>query len=198
MEALATKTTNSPLGAMPVSKGERLELQKKLYNYIIAKWNKSNKDHMLLNRSEISRAIGCEVNRVSNIVISLIDKGLIEMGRLKKRSADIYNVFSIKTAPNYYLTRYQQDILTCLKNRKGTYECYELVCKVGIEYFTLIKELKDLKEKALIDMWYSKDSHDIYAYNVKNNSKGEYKTSLIDFFYSQQDRIKIRKEKKSF
>ncbi len=60
----------------------------------------------------------------------------------------------------------------------------------------MVKELKDLKEKGLIDMWHSKDGEG-YAYNVKNNSKGEYEAILIEFFYSPQDRIKIRKEKKS-
>ncbi|MFP6292058.1 hypothetical protein ACLGDZ_03200 [Helicobacter pylori] len=45
-------------------------------------------------------------------------------------------------------------------------------------------------------MWHSKNS-DGYAYNVKNNEKGEYEAILIEFFYSQQDRIKMRKEKKS-
>ncbi|WQU78673.1 hypothetical protein KVF02_02210 [Helicobacter pylori] len=43
-------------------------------------------------------------------------------------------------------------------------------------------------------MWPSKDS-DGYAYNVKGNHKGEYEAILIKFFYTQQDRIKIRKEK---
>ncbi|TPH32474.1 hypothetical protein [Helicobacter pylori] len=60
----------------------------------------------------------------------------------------------------------------------------------------MIKELKGLKEKALIDMWHSKNS-DGYAYNVKDNKKGEYEALLIEFFYGQQERIKIRKEKKS-
>ncbi len=147
-----------------------------------------------LNRAEISQAIGCEVHRVSNIVNSLNDKGLIEIDRLKKRSVDIYNVFKIRTAPNHDLTQEQQDLLIYLKNRKGAYDCNELAYKVAIEYFPMIKELKDLKEKGLIDMWHSKNS-DGYAYNVKNNSKGEYETSLIEFFYSQQDRIKIRREK---
>lgn len=45
-------------------------------------------------------------------------------------------------------------------------------------------------------MWHSKE-RDGYAYNVKNNSKGEYEATLIKFFYSQQDRIKIREQKKS-
>ncbi|MGL2361449.1 hypothetical protein ACOWK0_07815 [Helicobacter pylori] len=196
MEALATKTTKPTLEPIPVNKGERLELQKKLYNYIITKWDKSNKDFIPLNRAEISQAIGCEIHRVSNIVNSLIDKGLIEMDRLKKRNVDIYEVFSIRTATNYDLTQEQQDILIYLHHRKGAYNCDELSYKVAMEYFPLIKEVKGLKEKGLIDMWHSKDS-DGYAYNVKNNSKGEYEAILIDFFFSQQDRIKIRKEKKS-
>lgn len=196
MEALATKTTKPTLEPIPVNKGERLELQKKLYNYIITKWNKSNKDIIPLNRAEISQAIGCEVHRVSSIVYSLTDKGLIEVDRLKKRNVDIYNVFRIRTGPNYDLSQEQQDLLIYIKNRKGAYDCEELAYKVSMEYFPMIKELKGLKEKELINMWYSKDS-DGYAYNVKNNPKGEYEASLIEFFYSQQDRIKIRKEKKS-
>ncbi len=60
----------------------------------------------------------------------------------------------------------------------------------------MIKELKGLKEKGLIDMWHSKDS-DGYAYNVKNNLKGKFEATLIEFFYSHHDRIRIRKEKKS-
>ncbi|MDU9711565.1 hypothetical protein RGC52_07610 [Helicobacter pylori] len=54
--------------------------------------------------------------------------------------------------------------------------------------------MKELKEKGIVDMWYSKGS-DGYTYNVKNNKKGAYEASLIDFFYSEQDRINIRKEK---
>ncbi|GHQ64908.1 hypothetical protein VN0401_00020 [Helicobacter pylori] len=73
MEA-ATKTTKPTLEPIPVNKGERLELQKKLYNYIITKWNKSDKNNIPLNRAEISQAIGCAIHRVSNIVNSLIDK----------------------------------------------------------------------------------------------------------------------------
>ncbi len=57
MEALATKTTNPTLQPIPVTKGERLELQKKLYNYIIKKWNIKDKDYIQLNRAEISQAI---------------------------------------------------------------------------------------------------------------------------------------------
>ncbi|GAA6982771.1 hypothetical protein HpCHC60_06850 [Helicobacter pylori] len=74
MEALATKTTKPILETISVSKGERLELQKKLYNYIITKWNESDKDFIPLNRAEISQAIGCAIHRVSNIVNALIDK----------------------------------------------------------------------------------------------------------------------------
>lgn len=195
MEALATKATKPTLETIPVNKGERLELQKKLYNYIIEKWNNSNENNIPLNRAEISQAIGCQVHRVSSIVNSLIDKGVIEMDRLKKRSVDIYNVFKIRTATNYDLTQEQQDILIYLKNRKGAYNCDELAYRVAMEYFSMIKELKGLKEKGLIDMWHSKDSEG-YSYNLKNNEKGEYETTLIEFFYSKQDRIKIRKEKK--
>ncbi|GAA7053511.1 hypothetical protein HpCHN10_00370 [Helicobacter pylori] len=72
----------------------------------------------------------------------------------------------------------------------------ELANKVAIEYFPLVNELKGLKERALIDMWSSKES-DGYSYNVKNNKKGEYEARLIEFFYSQQDREKICKEKRS-
>ncbi|WRD33090.1 hypothetical protein E5K52_07745 [Helicobacter pylori] len=169
METLATKTTKPTLEPIPVNKGERLELQKKLYNYIITKWNNSNEAYITLNRSEISQAIGCEVHRVSNIVSSLVDKGLIEMDRLKTRSVDIYHVFRIRAATNYDLTQEQQDILIYLHHRKGTYIVDELSGKVAIEYFPLVKELKDLKEKGLIDMWYSKDS-DGYAYNVKSET----------------------------
>ena len=194
MGALATKTTNPTIETIPVNKGERLELQKKLYNYIIAKWNNTNENNIPLNRAEISQAIGCEVHRVSNIVNSLIDKGVIEIDRLKKRSVDIYNVFSIRTATNYDLTQEQKDILIYLHHRKGAYNCDELAYRVAMEYFQMIRELKDLKEKGLIDMWHSKDSEG-YSYNVKNNKKGEYEAILIEFFYSQQDRIKIRKEK---
>lgn len=196
MEALATKTAKPTLEPIPVSKGERLELQKKLYNYIITKWNNTNQDSIPLNRVEISQAIGCEIYRVSNIVNSLIDKGLIEMDRLKKRLVDIYNVFSIRTAPNYDLTPEQQDILIYLRHRKCAYDCYELANRVAMEYFPMVKELKDLKEKGLIDMWHSKCSEG-YAYNIKNNSKGEFGASLIEFFYSKQDRINRKKERKS-
>ncbi len=90
----------------------------------------------------------------------------------------------------------QQEILIYLHHRKGAYSVCELANRVAIEYFTIVKGLKDLKEKGLIDMWHSKD-RDGYAYNVKNNSKGAYEAVLIEFFYSHQDRIKIRKEKKS-
>lgn len=194
MEALATKTTKPKLEPIEVTKGERLELQKKLYNYIIKKWNKSEKDDISLNRAEISQAIGCEVHRVSNITNALIDKKLIEIERLKKRNVDIYSVFKIRPAPDYDLTKEQQDILIYLKNRKGAYGVDELTSKVAIEYHLLVKELKDLKEKGLIDMWHSKNS-DGYAYNIRNNSKGEYECLLIEFFSSGQDRVKRRKEK---
>lgn len=196
MGALATKTTNPILETIPVSKGERLQLQKKLYNYIITKWNESDKDSISLNRAEISRAIECGINRVSNIVNALIDKGLVEMDRLKKRSIDIYKVFGIRTAPNYDLTQDQQDILIYLHHRKDAHNVSDLSNKVAMEYFGLVKALKELKEKALIDMWYSKES-DGYAYNVKSNEKGEWVSRLIEFFYSEQDRDKIRKEKKT-
>lgn len=194
MEALATKTTKPILELIPVNNGERLELQKKLYNYIIAKWNKSGKDNIPLNRDEIRKAIGCEVRIVSNIVNSLIDKNLIEMDRLKKRLIDIYSVFKIRTAPNYDLTPEQKDILIYLKNRKDAHDVNQLSRKVAIEYYLLVKELKDLKEKGLIHMWYSKDA-DGYAYNIKNNSKGEYEARLVEFFFSEQDREQRRKEK---
>lgn len=194
MEALATKTTKPKLEPIEITKGERLELQKKLYNYIIEKWNKTDKFNIPLNRLEISQAIGCEVHRVSNITNSLIDKKLIEMERLKKRLIDIYSVLKIRTAPNYELTQEQQDILIYLKNRKGAYVVDELANKVAIEYYLLVNELKDLKEKGLIEMWHSKNSEG-YAYNVKHNSKGEYECLLIEFFFSEQDRIKRRKEK---
>lgn len=194
MGALATKTTKPTLEPIEVTKGERLELQKKLYNYIIKKWNKSDKDNIPLNRAEISKSIGCKVHRVSNIINSLIDKNLIEMGRLKKRNVDIYSVFKIRTAPNYELTLEQQDILIYLKNRKDAYDVNELSSKVAIEYYLLVKELKELKEKGLIEMWHSKNSEG-YAYNIRNNSKGEYECLLIEFFFSEQDRIKKRKEK---
>lgn len=196
MEALATKTTKRTLEPIPVTKGERLEMQKKLYNYIVAKWNNTNQDNIPLNRAEISQAIGCETHRVSNIVNSLIGKKLIEMDRLKKRSVDIYSVFKIRTAPSYDLTQDQQEILIYLHHRKCAYDCHELASRVAMEYFSMIKDLKDLKEKGLIDMWYSKD-RDGYAYNIKNNSKGEFEAILIKFFYSEQDRIRIHKKKKS-
>ncbi|MBH0262583.1 hypothetical protein I6663_08500 [Helicobacter pylori] len=70
----------------------------------------------------------------------------------------------------------------------------ELAIKVAIDYFLLVKELKDLKEKGLIDMWHSKNS-DGYAYNIRNNSKGEYECLLIEFFSTDKDRVKRRKEK---
>jgi len=44
-------------------------------------------------------------------------------------------------------------------------------------------------------MWHSKGS-DGYAYNVKDNKKGEHEARLIEFFYSKIDRAKARKEKK--
>ncbi len=65
-----------------------------------------------------------------------------------------------------------------------------------MEYFSLVKELKALKEKALIEMWHSKES-DGYAYNVKRNGKGEDEARLIKFFYGNQDRLNIRKEEKT-
>lgn len=111
MEVLATKKTKSTLEPIPVNKGERLELQKKLYNYIISKWNKTDKDDISLKRAEISQAIGCEVHRVSSIINSLIEKNIIKMDRLQKRLIDIYIVSKIRTAPNYELTLEQQDIL---------------------------------------------------------------------------------------
>lgn len=194
MEALATKTTKPKLEPIEVTKGGRLELQKNLYNYIIKKWNKSDKANIPINRLEISEAIGCEIYRVSNIVNALVDKNLIEMDRLKKRNVDIYSVFKIRTAPNYDLTPEQKDILIYLKNRKGAYNVGQLSSKVAIEYFLLVKELKDLKEKGLINMWHSKNS-DGYTYNVRNNPKGQYECLLIEFFFSEQDRIKRRKEK---
>lgn len=196
MGALATKTTKPILETILVSKGERLELQKKLYNYIITKWNGSDKDFIPLNRAEISQAIGCKINRVSNLVNALIDKGLVEMERLKKRSIDIYKVLRIRAGKNYDLNQAQQEILIFLRHRNGTYNVEELSNRVAIEYFSLVKELKDLKEKALIDMWYSNGS-DGYFYAVKNNEKGAYEARLIEFFYSQNDRLKIRKEKKN-
>ncbi|GAA7464425.1 hypothetical protein ID1059_08120 [Helicobacter pylori] len=52
------------------------------------------------------------------------------------------------------------------------------------------------KSKECIEMWYSKEN-DLYTYNVKNNTKGEYAALLIEFFYTQQDRITRKKEKKS-
>lgn len=196
MGVLATKTTKPILETISVSKGERLELQKKLYNYIITKWNESDKDFIPLNRAEISQAIGCGINRVSNLVSAITDKGLVEMDRLKKRSIDIYKCLGIKTGMTYDLTQDQQDILIYLHHRKGAYNVDELANKVAMEYFSLVKVLKGLKEKALIDMWHSKES-DGYAYNVKNNEKGEYEARLIEFFYSKIDRIKIRKAKKN-
>ena len=196
MGALATKTTNPILETISVSKGERFELQKKLYNYIITKWNESDKDFISLNRAETSQAIGCGINRVSGIVNALIDKGIVEMDRIKKRSVDIYKVFGIRAGTNYDLSQDQQEILMFLHHRKGAYNADELSNKVAMEYFSLVKGLKALKEKALIEMWYSKES-DGYVYNVKNNEKGEYEARLIEFFYSEQDRLNIRKEKKS-
>ena len=196
MGVLATKTTNPILETISVSKGERLELQKKLYNYIITKWNESDKEFIPLNRSEISQAIGCRINRVSDIVSAIIDKGLVEMDRLKKRSIDIYKCFGIRTGMSYDLTQDQQDILIFLHYRKGVYKVEELANRIAMEYFSLVKELKGLKEKALIDMWHSKEI-DRYIYNVKNNEKGEYEAMLIEFFYSNIDRIKRRKAKKA-
>lgn len=194
MEALATKTTKPQLDPIEVIKGERLELQKKLYNYIIAKWNQSEKEYIPLSRAEISQAIGCEAHRVSNIVNSLVDKNLIEIERLKKRLVDIYSVYKMRTAPNYDLTPEQKDILIYLKNRKGAYDVEELARKVAIEYYPLVKELKDLKEKGILDMWHSKND-DGYAYNIRNNSKGTDEAILIEFFFNPQDRVKRRKEK---
>lgn len=194
MEALATKTTNPILKTISVYRGERLELQKKLYNYIITKWNDSEKDFISLNRAEISQSIECRLNRVSNLVNALIDKGIVEMDRLKRRRIDIYKVLGIRTGTNYDLSQDQQDILIYLHHRKGAYSVDELANRVAMEYFSLVKELKALKEKALIDMWHSKGS-DGYSYNVKNNKKGEYEARLIEFFQCEQDRIKIRKEK---
>lgn len=196
MEALATKTTKPLLETISVSKGERLELQKKLYNYIITKWNESDKDFISLNRAEISQAIECGINRISNLVSALIDKGLIEIDRLKKRSIDIYKVVGIRAGTNYDLSQDQQEILIYLHHRKGAYNVDELANKVAIEYFSLVKGLKGLKEKALIEMWHSKGS-DGYAYNVKDNEKGAYEARLFEFFYSQQDRDKIRNDKKA-
>ena len=195
MEALATKTTNPILETISVSKGERLELQKKLYNYIVTKWNKSDKDFVSLNRAEISQAIECGINRVSSLVDALISKGIVGMDRLKKRRIDIYKCYGIRTGTNYDLTQDKQDILIYLHHRKSAYNVCELENKVAMEYFRLVEELKGLKEKALIEMWYSKES-DGYAYNVKNNEKGRYEAKLIEFFHSKQDRIKIRKEEK--
>ncbi|BEE29675.1 hypothetical protein ATCC49503_11950 [Helicobacter pylori] len=147
MERVATKKTNPTLEPIAVTKGERLELQKNLYNYIIKKWNNTNQDKIPLNRVEISQAIGCEVHRVSNIVNSLIDKGLIEMDRIKKRNVDIYNVFKIRTATNYDLNHKQQDILIYLHHRKGAYNCDELASRVAMEYFPMLEDLKDLKSR---------------------------------------------------
>ena len=195
MGLLATKTTNPILETIPVPKGERLELQKNLYNYIITKWNKSEKDFIPLNRAEISQAIGCAITRASKIVNALIDKGIVEVNRLERRSIDICHVLAIRAGTDYDLSQDQQDILTFLSHKKGAYNVDGLVNMVAMEYFSLVKELKGLKEKALIDMWYSKES-DGYTYNVKNNKKGKYEARLIEFFYSQQDRIKRRKEKK--
>ena len=195
MEALATKPIKPILETISVCKGERLELQKKLYNYIITKWNESDKDFITLNRAEISQAIGCGINRVSNLIYSLIDKGLLEIERLKKRSIGVYKVLRIKTFKNYDLKQEQQDILIYLHHRKGAYRVDELANRVAMEYFSLVNELKGLKDKALIDMWYSKES-DGYAYNVKNNKKGEYESRLIEFFYSKQDKLNKSEEKK--
>ncbi len=119
----------------------------------------------------------------------------MEVDRLKKRSINIYKVFGVKTGMTYDLTQDQQDILIYLRHRKCAYNVGELANKVAIEYFSLVESLKGLKEKALIDMWHSKES-DGYAYNVKNNEKGEYEARLIEFFYSEQYRINIRKAKK--
>lgn len=196
MSVLATKTTKPILETISVSEGERLELQKKLYNYIITKWNERDKDFTALNRAEISQAIGCEINKVSKLVSALIDKGLVKMDRLKKHHADIYKVLGIRAGTNYDLSQDQQDILIFLHHRKSAYNVGELANRIAMEYFSLVKELKGLKEKALIDMWYSKES-DGYAYNVKNNEKGQYEVRLIEFFYSTTDRINIRKAKKT-
>lgn len=196
MGGLATKTTKPILETIAVSKGERLELQKKLYNYIITEWNESDKDFIALNRSKISQAIGCGINRVSSLVSAIIDKGLVEMDRLKKHSIDIYRCLRIRTGTTYDLTQDQKDILTFLHYRKGTYNVDELANRIAMEYFSLVKELKGLKEKALIDMWHSKE-RDGYVYNVKNNKKGEYEARLIEFFYSEADRIKTRQAKKA-
>lgn len=196
MGELATKTTKPILETIPVSKGERLELQKKLYNYIVTKWNESDKDFIMLNRAEISQTIGCGIYRVSNLVSALIDKGLVEMDRLKKRSIAIYKVLRIRAGTNYDLSQDQQDILIFLRHKNGPHNVDELSNRIAMEYFSLVKELNGLKEKALIDMWHSKES-DGYAYNVKNNKNGEYEASLIEFFYSKIDRIKTREAKKA-
>ena len=195
MEATATKTTKPLINTIEVTKGERLELQKKLYNYIVTKWNKSNQDNIPLNRAEISQAIGCEVHRVSNIIYSLIDKNIIEMDRLKRRGIDIYHVFKIKTAPNYDLTMKQQDILIYLNMRKGSYRVDALAVKVAMEYYDLVKEVKDLKEKNLINMWHSQEK-DGYFYNVENSQKGEEEVVLMEFLISAKDRETRAKEKK--
>lgn len=194
MGELATKATKPILETIPVSKGRRLELQKKLYNYIITKWNKSDKDFISLNRAEISQAIECRINRVSNLVSALTTKGLVEMDRIKKRSIDIYHVLGIRAGTNYDLSQDQQDILIYLLHRKGAYKVEELVNKVAIEYSSLVKELKGLKEKALIEMWHSKEDEG-YFYNVDSNKKGLHEARLIEFFCSNQDRGKRRKNK---
>ena len=196
MGVLATTTTNPTLEVISVSKGERMELQKKLYNYIITKWNESDKDFISLNRAEISEAIECGINRVSKIVSALIDKGLVELDRLKQRSSNIYKVLGVRVGPNYDLSEAQQEILIYLLHRVRAYNVDELANRIAMEYFDLVNELKDLKEKTLIDMWYSKES-DGYAYNIKNNKKGEHEARLVEFFYSQQDRLNIREEKKA-
>lgn len=196
MEPLATKATNPILETIPIYKGERLELQKKLYNYIITKWNESDKDFIPLNRSEISQAIECGIGRVSNVVSSLIDKGIVKIDRLKKRNINIYKVLGVRTGTDYDLSPCQQEILIFLHHRNDAYNVGELSNKVAMEYFSLVNELKGLREKALISMWHSKES-DGYAYNVKNNEKGKYEAILIEFFCSKQDSLKIRKEREA-
>lgn len=196
MEALATKTTKPILETISFSKGERLELQKKLYNYIVTKWNESDKDFVPLSRVEISQAIECGINRVSKIVNVLIEKGVVEMDRLKKHCIDIYKVLRIRTGTDYDLSQDQQDILIYLHHRKGAYNVDELANKVAMEYFGLVKELKGLKEKALIDMWHSK-GNDGYVYNIKNNKKGEYEARLIEFFHRTQDRLNAQQRRKA-
>ncbi|GAA8544915.1 hypothetical protein HpBT274_16770 [Helicobacter pylori] len=52
-----------------------------------------------------------------------------------------------------------------LLKRKGAYRVDKLANKVAIEYFSLVGELKGLKEKALIDMWHSKGNDGYVYYN---------------------------------